>query len=281
MSFLLLHPLISLSFFSLAMGLFSLWIHKSSWIFGSFALISLVMAFTSDLLSWMALIPLSFFSILLASLTLNPQGLARFLIASTLFLIGGALFFHIFPGFFPVQHHCFFSSSFCCNYAKGLVALLLLGWFVPTLKAKEVFKSAMPMSLVSATLLLILFFIWKMPIWNPFFSLSFFHWALFTLFFIILPEEALLRGLLQKELFQWLGGGVKSHVSCLIIASCIYPLFHLGWEGNFSLLLPTMLAGFTYALLYQISRKIEMSILCHFFIQCGQFLLFHGSETMI
>ena len=270
MNTLLHYPIQMLSFFSLAMAFLSIWIKKNPILFGSFGFISISTAFASGLITSIALLPLAFFLLLLFGLKTHIQGLSRFLLASTAFLIGGSLFFHFMPGFLEKES---FESPTCLNYGKAFVGFLLIGYFVQTISGKELASIFFPA--ISGTLALIALSLYlKKPTLEFHFSLSFISWSLTALFFSIIPEEALLRGFLQKELFDWIGGGMKAHLSCIAITSMLYPLFHINWAGNISLLLPTLATGLTLGVLYQVCRKVEVCIGCHFLIRCCSFLLF-------
>jgi membrane protease YdiL (CAAX protease family) len=265
------HPIQTLSFFALVMALCSIWVKKTFWIWGSFGIISLASAFVSDLLDPVAFLPLGFFTLLLLGLQSNVKGLSRFLLASTAFLIGGALFFHIMPGF---NDQTALPYPLCLNYGKTFVGLALLGWMIPTVPFLKIGKAPLTLAVVGACFLSALFFFLHPALYNFHFSLSFFPWALMTLLFVILPEEALLRGFLQKEITNWIGGGMKAQVSAVAITTCIYPLFHLTWIGDMNLLIPTCISGFVYALLYQMTKTIETPIVSHFQVSCVYFLFF-------
>ena len=269
------HPIHVLSFMSLLMALLSLWIRKTLWIWGSFGLISFMGAFASGLLTPIAFLPLAFFVLLIWGLHFDIHGLGRFLLAATTFLLGGALFFHLMPGFLD---HAFLPYPLCLSFSKAFVGLALLGWVVPTLSlSKGITKPLGPpvgLALIGAAVLGSLFFLLNPSLWNFHLSFSFFPWAISTLFFVVIPEEALLRGFLQKELVQWMGGNTKSQICAIAITACIYPLFHLSWASDLSLLFPTFAAGLTYALLYQITKLVETSIACHFLVASIHYLFF-------
>lgn len=268
------YPLQVLSFFSLLMALISIWIKKSIWIWGSFGAISLFIAGSCQLMTPIAFLPLFFLILLVWGLQFDVQGFARFLLVSTAFLTGGALFFSLLPGFAPPI--TLINPPLCINFGRAWVGLILLGAIVPTLSGlgTKDWKTVGGCALMGAIGLFLLLILWKPSLWKPYFSLAFFPWAGLTLFFTVLPEEVLLRGLLQKEFTVWLGSGAKAHAFSVGIAAMIYPLFHLSWAGDLSLLLPTFAIGLTLACLYQVTRMIEASILCHFFVLGIHFCFF-------
>jgi len=273
-SFVYQYPIQFSSLLLLALSLASLWIRKSFWIWGSLLLISLLGAFTSDLFNVTALFPLIFFALLLWGLQLDLKGFSRFLISSMLFLIGAGLFFHLMPGFVDPKG---LPYPLCLNYGKPFIGILLLGWLIPTLSRANFpqnFKRLVAYVLIGTIFLTTIFVVLQPKAIYPNFSFSIFPWAFISLFFFIIPEEALLRGFLQNEIVTWMGGGLKSEISGVIITTLLYPLFHLTWVSDLSLLIPTFAAGFTYAACYQITKLVETSIVCHFLIGCIHFLFF-------
>jgi membrane protease YdiL (CAAX protease family) len=197
------------------------------------------------------------------------QGFPRFLLGATAFLIAGALFFSLMPGFELV------GGSPPLNYGKAFMGFLLLSQTVTTLPGRQLPKAILPAIYVSVALAIISLILKTPPIeWT--FSLSFFSWAFVTLIFCLTAEEALLRGFLQKELFHWVGGGLKGHISSIAVLSLLYPLFHLHWVGDLSLLAPILLTGIALASLYQYYENVETCIFCHFFIRSIGFIAFGG-----
>jgi uncharacterized protein len=261
------HPVQVLSFLALLISIFSVWIRKTVWIWGSFGLISFGSAFASGLLSPISLIPMILFILLVWGLQFNTQGFSRFLLAGTTFLLGSALFLHLMPGFLNQSD---LPYPLCLSYSKAFVGLILLGIAIPTLAltTKRTSSLARPIGLtIICTLFLVTLFYLLNPNSEHFqFSFGFFAWGIATLFFTIIPEEALLRGFLQKELIRWMGNDMKFQICAVFITAFVYLLFHLNWASNLSLLLPTFAAGLTYGILYQITKLVETTIICHFLV---------------
>lgn len=262
------------------LALLSLWIKKNLWIWGSLGGLSLLAAFTSGLITSAALIPLIILAAIFFGLQWNMHGLGRYLLVTSGFLISAALFYHILLGFAtPIE---FLGADI--NYGKLIAALLLLAWLVSTLSDKseraQFLKSALPLALLGALALLTLVLYLKTASWDPKFSLDFFGWSILYLFCTIIPEEALIRGFLQKEIFHLIGGGFKAHVGSIFISGSLLSLFHLSWintPSNFPLIL---LAGFLYSTLYQITKNVETSILCRFIVSSIYFLFLSGSTSI-
>ena len=261
------------------LALLSLWVKKNPWIWSSMGALSLFLAFSSGLLTSAALIPLSLLAIIFWGLQWNVKGLGRYLLVMAGFLIAAALFYHILLGFpSPIE---FMGTEII--YGKLLAGLLLLAWPVSTLiscgERTLFFKSSLPLALLGAFLLLIVVLYLQIAAWHPKLSLVFFGWSILYLICTIIPEEALLRGFMQKELFNLLGGGFKAHIGCICISGSLFSLFHLNWINDLSTFPLILLAGFIYSTLYQITKNVETSILCRFVVSSLYFLFFFGSAS--
>ena len=250
--------LLLLSFLFLVAGYLSIWVKKNTWIQGFFSLASLLFVIVSGEMEMLAFIPLSL--LLLLTLTLNSDltGLARYLFVTANFLVGGALFYNFLPGL-PSP---FSVLDTPVSYGKSFTGLILLAWLIETVKDKqtlvEACKSSFPLAL-SGTLLFVLI----TKSYTPAVSTS----ALLVYAFAsILPEEALVRGFMQKELFTMMRGGVKGHFTCLFLSTGLSCCLHLAWVGDLSLLPLIICTSFFYSLIYQMTKKVEGGALCHLFI---------------
>ena len=279
------HPIKLLAFFSLAMAFASCWIRKTAWVWGSFLAISLICALESTTISPIGLLPIGFLALLILGLQFPLEGLSRFLLVATAFLISSGFFFHLFPGFINWK---LFSSvtlspestpyNLWLNYDKPFAGFFILFLLLPTLSSclewRACLRSSLPFILGSILLLLwigmgshLIAFDPKLPAYSLF-------WIFINLFFAVIPEESLFRGLLQKELFRWLGGGLKAHIGCVLISSIMFTLFHLIWVANLPFLALVFTAGIAYGAIYQYTQKIESAILCHFAVNSAHFFLF-------
>ena len=261
-------------------ALMSLWIKKNLWLWGSIGSMSLLCAFSAGLITTSAFLPLSILAALFWGLQWNIKGLGRYLLVTGGFIISAAIFYHILIGFSRPNE--FFETE--VNYGKLITGLLLLAWPVATLKTREdrlqFFKGALPLALLGALLLVIIAIYWQPTAWHPRFPLSFFGWSILYLFCTIIPEEALLRGFLQKEIFSLIGGGFKAHVGAIFISGMLLSLFNLTWIHNPSNFPFIILTGFVYSTLYQITKNVETSILCRFLVASLSFFFLSGSTSI-
>ena len=263
----------TISFILMILALASVWIKKNLWVWGSLGALSILSAFTAGLITSVAFIPLAILAAIFWGLQWNMQGLGRYLLVTAGFLISAALFYHILIGLSPPIE--LFGSDL--NYGKLIAGLLLLGWPVSTLKnhieRTQFLKSSFPLALLGALFLVVLTLFLQTDAWHPRFSLNFFGWAIIYLFCTIIPEEALLRGFLQKEIFSLIGGGLKAHIGSILISGLLLSLFILTWINNPSTFPFIILAGFVYSTLYQITKNVETSILCRFIVSSLYFFL--------
>jgi len=92
-------PLRALTFFAFAMSFISLWLKKTSWLWGSFLLIATTLAIQSAIITPIALIPLGL--LLLCHILINRpfQRWGRLGLFACISLLSIGLSFHQFPGF--------------------------------------------------------------------------------------------------------------------------------------------------------------------------------------
>lgn len=83
-----------------------------------------------------------------------------------------------------------------------------------------------------------------------------------------MAEEAIFRGLIQRELEQFRLGSVIA----LVVASLLFGLAH--WAGGPKYVLLSTVAGFGYALAMRRSGRIEGSILTHFLLNSLHYSFF-------
>jgi|GEM_PF-3709496 len=253
------------SFVLLLFAIISIWIRKTFWIWGGALILSLTLAYLSSHLLPIAFIPLAL--MLAATLTIqaNPSGLSRWIFLMVLFLLSGSFFYSLFPGL-PSPLHLLGGELI---YGKILAGTLLLGILVPTLTTlqdlKTFIKQDLPLSLLGAFFLISMS--WYIRGSSPMQTtpLLGIPWLLIQLWGSILPEEALLRGVIQKEFFSFIGKGAKGHVLAILLASLLTPLFYLAWVADYRLLGLTATMGFFCGLIYQITGRVEGSASCRFF----------------
>jgi membrane protease YdiL (CAAX protease family) len=139
---------------------------------------------------------------------------------------------------------------------------------------KELFrKSALG---IGACVVILLFLSQALHVvaWNPKLPGIFLPWLFTNWIFVCISEEALLRGLMLKELCGFFGGKASSKILALLVSSLIFTLFHLAWVAYLPFLILVFVAGLFYGGLYLWTGKIEASIVCHGVVNTLHLLLF-------
>lgn len=108
--------------------------------------------------------------------------------------------------------------------------------------------------------------------WQPKWTSLFWIWAPVNLFFTCLSEEAFFRGFIQRELTLALQGSRIGTVLAIVVSATLFGLAH--FAGGVSYVVLAMAAGLGYAIIFHITRSIEMSMLAHFALNTTHFLLF-------
>ena len=126
---------------------------------------------------------------------------------------------------------------------------------------------------VSATMIasLALGFVRFDPRWAAVFPV----WAVVNLLTTCVSEEAFFRGLLQSETNAGLARRLNSQRASFIaiaISAVLFGLAHVA--GGWQYVLAATIAGGGYALVYQLTGRLEMAILTHFLVNAVHFLLF-------
>jgi len=263
-----------LPFFCLMMTFASLWIHRSTWLWGSFLSLTFILAITTGIAQLFSLVILALFFGIFWILKTPIEGPKRHFL--TLLAIGLAALvqFHLSPGFCNWN----VSAAFWVNLDKPLMGLFPLVFLVVLCQTRDdwikVGLKAVPLTLVAifglATLALwtgIIDWQLKLP--------SHFLLRIFTnLFLVVIPEEAFFRGFLQREISQQIGPKLFSKTAGIIGSSLVFTLFHLNWGASPAILAFVFLASILYGSIYEMSKFLEGSILCHFSINLLHMLLF-------
>lgn len=152
------------------------------------------------------------------------------------------------------------------NYDKAFMGILLL-LFLGPLQLRNVLSSLKSNWLIIAGCILVLLgtslalsyvaLDIKFPLLAPI-------WMLNNLLFVSMPEEALFRGFIQKELND-------RPLAALAASSLLFGVYHANW-GALMVLFGTI-AGFFYGWIYMRTEKLEASIVTHFLVNTFHFFL--------
>jgi membrane protease YdiL (CAAX protease family) len=163
------------------------------------------------------------------------------------------------------------------NFDKTLVGICILGLCYRGLLSSatgwsRALRRAMPamalnVLIVAAGAMAIGYLTWQ-PKWTSLFWI----WAPVNLFFTCLSEEAFFRGFIQRELTLAFQSSRFGSVLAIGVSAVLFGLAH--FAGGVSYVVLAMGAGLGYAIIFHITRSIEMSMLAHFALNTTHFLLF-------
>ncbi len=210
---------------------------------------------------------------------------ARFLLICIAIGVSLALAFHFLPGF----NHWKIASNLCIspgaypynlwfNFDKPFIGLFALAFGIPLISSKtewlRVLKVSIPMSVVGILIMMAISLYFNLVTWDPKIPLIIFVWLIDNLIFVSIPEEAFFRGFIQRELYLWFGKTPVAGLGSIFVTSIFFILLHLIWVADLSFLCLVFVASLIYGTIYQVTKSIEASILCHFGLNVVHFLLF-------
>lgn len=279
------NPLKLLTFFAFAMSFISLWLNKTTWLWGSFLIISIILAFQTGILAPLGLIPIC--AVLLCHFLLKSgvKRWGRLFLFTLVSALSIGLTFHLFPGFnnWEVASGLKVSPgaypyNLWFNFDKPFIGIFPLVWSIALVQSpaqlKKVFKPTLILSLGGIALMMFLSVKSGIVKWDPKIPAMLFVWLINNLIFVCIPEEALFRGFFQKEVGQWLGGGMLAKVVAVLATSLFFTLFHVKWVPSIPFLCLVFVAGLLYGTIYEMTKSIECSIFCHFVLNATHLLLF-------
>ncbi len=275
-SWLLAHS--SLAFFALAMMIISVWVKNSPWIWGAFFIFAFILGYFAKLVSPIALAPIGGLCVIHALLKGDLKGLARFILVGLATTISIGLLFHLFPGFRVWQVVVPPPQSIFLSFSKPFIGIFVLALGFPLLKNPQEFRRmlrvALPMTIVGIAILMMLALFSAQGSWNPKFPKVFWFFALSNLIFVSIIEEAFWRGFIQKELFRWFGErGFLANTGCVLCTALGFAAMNYWWTPNIAFLGFLFVTGIVYGSIYQSTKSLEASILCHWLFNLTYFLL--------
>ncbi|WP_244614618.1 CPBP family intramembrane glutamic endopeptidase [Pseudofrancisella aestuarii] len=185
---------------------------------------------------------------------------------------------HVIPGFnnLKLLNNVYISKdaipfSLYLNYDSIVSAygLLLFSVQIKLAKFKElplIIRSGLFYGLISIVILI--------PI---IFALGFVHWdvkltkitllfAIVNLIFTCISEEIFWRGFVQNSIAKY-----SSSIIAVLITSILFAVIHIVFAGvNFAIL--AFVASLIYGFSYVKTKRLEVSIICHYFVNMAQFI---------
>ena len=203
-----------------------------------------------------------------------------------LFLLCLGLATHQLPGFqgLPVLTQVYLSAdavpySLYLNFDKTLMGIFILGCgrclIATKADASLMLKQTLPKALALIALLMVCAFALALVRFDPKLPDVFPLWTITNLLFTCVAEEAFFRGFIQKKLTAFLAplkGGVYL---ALVLTALFFGLSH--YPGGQKYVLLASIAGLGYGWIYLSTKRIEASILAHFWPEFSAFSLFHLS----
>ena len=245
---------------------------------------SLLSALASGVAAPLALIPIAGLIGAGYLLERSKSQALRGLALAGVVLLSLALALHLAPGFTPVEiarDLCLAQDSvpftLRWHYDKGVAGLLVLALCVK--RPGDSSNGWRVAAVVVALTLALAVSLMPLAAWldqvrlDPKFPAIILWWALGNLFITSVAEEAFFRGLIQARLAHALAPRVRhSAALAVVVAALLFGIAHAG-AGPISMGL-ALLAGLAYGLAYQLTGRIEASILVHFFFNLAHLTLF-------
>lgn len=281
-----MNPLAALSFFALMVTIISFWVKRSPWIWGSFLIFAFTLGYFAHIIEPIALAPLIGLFFLHGLLKGKVRGVARFILVLLTVALSLGLLAHLFPGFhnWKIVDHVSLTPdaypfSLYLNFDKPFIGIFVLAFGVPLLSSLkqlgQVVKTALPL-ILGGIILMILFSLFSgLILWEPKFPSLFWFFALENLLLVSIIEEAFWRGFIQKEFFRLFGQkGYGANIGCVLATSLFFAALHYNWVPSLPFLGLVFIAGIIYGSIYQYTKALEASILCHWLLNLTHFTLF-------
>lgn len=277
-------PAKTLAFIFLIGAFISLWIKRAPWFWGPLLALSYLFSYQAGIATLETLIPIGF--LLVAHLILHGEvaGFSRFVVILVALILSFALNFHMVPGF---SNWLIISKAslgtdampytLYYNFDKPFIGFFILALNLPLIRDritrnKMLFKTFMLGAIGIAIILYlsITFHVVKYDLKIPSFLPI---WIFANLFLTSIPEEVFFRGFIQRELTEHMKFPLSS-VLVVIIVALAFALAHLFFIQNPAYLVLAFTSGVVYGTIYQVTKKIESSILCHFFLNLVHIIFF-------
>ncbi|MDQ5921618.1 MAG: protease family protein [Pseudomonadota bacterium] len=263
-------------------SIFSLWIPVKSkvkpWVilFG----LSLILAFVSHIANLIAILSILLFYALVAMYNKCSSKLKNLLWVVAFFL-GLALELHLIPGFknLLIWNKIQFTPdaipfTLYLNFDKTIVGLIILGLTLnlasTPIEWKALLKQAALKLPIIIFMILILSIVFDYTKFEPKLPHDLWIWVISNLLFTCVAEEGLFRGFFQEPLSQ-LKYKCSNYVA-ILAPTTFFGIIH--YPGGIKYVILATVAGALYGWVYKITKRIEASILTHFFLNLTHILLF-------
>lgn len=280
----LTRPLIGVAVFFLMLSILSAWFTNRRLLTAFLFIIFLLFAVISKAFSVLAL-PVIVSLALVYYITLNEQYnfVIRILTGVMAILFSLPFATHIVPGvhnFLVVLDYHFTPDSvpytLYFNFDKPLIGLFILWFGTPLIMFRQHWKTIVTqtaiITFVSIVCLIGLALLLGFTRFEPKFNNLFFIWAPVNLLLVCVAEEAFFRGYLLRYLDAFLQRIWGGRWVGLIFVSILFGIAH--YPGGLRYVMLATVAGLFYGYVYQKTKSIGASIICHFSVNMVHFLLF-------
>ena len=162
------------------------------------------------------------------------------------------------------------------NYDKALAGVLLYVACVQPQQRTEwssVIITTTVLAVLTPALVVVPALVMGFVVWNPKWPSILVMWVPANLLVTCLAEETFFRGLLQRHLAKALRASVPSAgLVALLVAAAAFGIAHIG--GGIAYAFLATLAGIGYGAAYQLTQRVEASILVHFTLNLVHLMLF-------
>ncbi len=269
----------------LVAGIMSVWF-KSAVYWKLLLIVFLAHAFYRADIEPVAFVAIGLLSILVyLSCTVDPMTKRHHLWNLLLILLAFFLGLHLVPGFnnWPyVENHALGENlaefSIWFNYDKALFGLIVLGGiFQPYLiRSRQEWLDFTVQACRPIVLGVVLVYLLALAMAYVRIDLSldvvFFAWAVKNLFFTVIAEEIVFRGILQRQLSKLLSGFARADGYAIAAGAVLFGLAH--FSGGWKYVVLSTAAGMVYGYTYAVTKRIEGPIIAHFLLNVGHFLFF-------
>lgn len=267
-------------------SVFGLWLRPQSQLWKVLSGVTVVTAWRAGHIDWSGVVVLAVLSFVWKSFyQAQERGFKRGQVGwgCVAFFLSLGLGFHKLPGFsnwllFPQIQ---FSSdampvAWYVNFDKPWMGILIIGYGFSRIGLlsvwKRLFQDVIAIVLGSGLCLIGMCVLLHYVKWDPKLTEWTLPWLLMNVSLVCVSEEAFFRGFIQKSLSLFFGGSARAEKTAWVLASIGFGLAHL--RGGYGYSFYATIAGLFYGYAFLKTKRIEASILVHFFVNALHFLMF-------
>jgi membrane protease YdiL (CAAX protease family) len=279
------YPLGLAAYIILILAIISIWIHKKPYIFAPLLILSLSFSYYGKIVEPKGFLLFGLLALLYFYSKKDMPLFWKLLTLTTAILITIGSYTHLLKGVNNILVFTDYrlsrdasSVNIYANYDKGVIGLLILGIFSEVIDTKKellrVIFITLPYLIFATITIIYLSTFLGIIKYDPKFPLTAGIWLAIQIFFVVIPEEAFYRGFLQKEIFENIKNKRFKGIIALFSTSLIFTIIHLFFTLNLYTILIVFIASILYGAIYQITRRVESSILVHLSVNMIHYFFF-------